>query len=64
MTVVSDITEQKRVESELLLAKDVAEAAEELFSKAYHSSPALFTISTPKTGQHIDIHNAWTTVTG
>ena len=64
MTVVSDITEQKRVESELRLAKDAAEAAEELFSKAYHSSPALFTISTPETGQYIDINDAWTTVTG
>ena len=28
-------------------AKEKAEAAEELFSKAYHSSPALFTISSP-----------------
>jgi len=64
MTVVSDITEQKRAESELRLAKDAAEAAEELFSKAYHSSPALFTISLPESGRYIDVNEAWTTVTG
>ena len=45
-------------------AKDKAEAAEELFSKAYHSSPALFTISTPKDGRHIDVNDAWSAITG
>ena len=39
MTVVSDTTEQKRVESELLLAKDVAEAAEELFFQSVPFEP-------------------------
>jgi len=45
-------------------AKEQAEAAEELFSKAYHSSPALFTISSPKDSRHIDVKDAWSSITG
>ncbi len=33
--------------------------SEELFSKAFHSSPALMTISEPETGKHFDVNEMW-----
>ena len=59
---LSDIVDART--KNLQEAKEKAEAAEELFSKAYHSSPALFTISSPKDARHIDVNDAWSLITG
>lgn len=50
--------------SELRKAKESAEAAEDHLSKVYQSSPALFTISSPKDGQHFKVNDAWSSITG
>lgn len=49
---------------DLRQAKDKAEAQEGLFTKVYQSSPALFTIASPKDGSHIDVNQAWVSLTG
>ena len=59
---LSDIVDART--ENLQEAKEKAEAAEELFSKAYHSSPALFTISSPEDSRHIDVNDAWSSITG
>ena len=53
ISVIHDITQQK-----------VAEDAEELLSKVYQSSPALFTVSSPKEGRHFNVNDAWSSITG
>ncbi|MCW8916805.1 MAG: PAS domain-containing sensor histidine kinase [Magnetovibrio sp.] len=45
-------------------ATQQALVAEDLFAKAYRSSPALFTISTPGDGQYLKVNQAWFEVTG
>ena len=45
-------------------SKEVAEAAEELFSKIYQSTPALFSISSLKEGRHFNVNEAWSSITG
>jgi len=49
---------------ELTAEKEKAEAAQELFAKAYQSSPALFTISSPRSGKHMEVNDAWSSLTG
>ena len=51
-------------EAALFQAKERAEEAEELFSKAYHSSPVFYTISSSKDARHIEVNDAWSSVTG
>ena len=53
ISVIHDITRQK-----------VAEDAEELLSKVYQSSPALFTVSSPREGRHFNVNDAWSSITG
>ena len=53
ITVIHDITRQK-----------MAEDAEELLSKVYQSSPALFTVSSPREGRHFNVNDAWCSITG
>ena len=53
----ADITELK--EREEALAK-----SEELFSKAFHASPAPFAITAPEDGLHFDVNEAWTAMLG
>ena len=53
VSVIHDITRQK-----------VAEDAEELLSKVYQSSPALFTVSSPADGSHFNVNDAWSSITG
>ena len=38
--------------------------AEALYSHVYRLSPAIFTISSPKDGRHIDVNRSWTLATG
>ena len=64
VSIRTDITERKQAEAALIQAKEAAEAAEELFSKAFHSSPAIFTISSPKDARHIDVNDAWSSAMG
>ena len=40
------------------------QASEELFQKAFHSSPALMTVSRPSDGHHFDVNESWCTITG
>ncbi len=47
-----DITEQKRAEDALL-------ESEERFSKAFHSSPDLIAITSPKNGIYHDVNETW-----
>ena len=53
ISVVQDITRQK-----------MAEDAEALLSKVYQSSPALFTVSSPREGRHFNVNDAWSSITG
>ena len=39
-------------------------ASEELFQKAFHSSPALMTVSRPSDGHHFDVNESWCNITG
>ena len=50
--------------SELRAAKETAEDAEELLSQVYRSSPALFTVSSPREGRHFNVNDAWSSITG
>ncbi len=45
-------------------AAEQAQIAEDLFEKAYRSSPALFTITTPTDGQYLKVNQAWFVITG
>ncbi len=53
IAIIHDITQQK-----------MAEDAEELLSKVYQSSPALFTVSSPSDGAHFNVNDAWSSITG
>ncbi len=59
-----EISERKHIEAELRKAKEKAEIQEELFTKVYQFSPALSTIASPKDGRHLDVNNAWSSITG
>jgi PAS domain S-box-containing protein len=54
---ISDITSQKHAQSRL-------RRSEEKFSKAFHASPDLITISTLKEGIYIDVNEAFLKTTG
>lgn len=49
--------------AELEKSRKKSEAASELFTKAFHASPALFSISTLE-GRHLEVNEIWSTVTG
>jgi PAS domain S-box-containing protein len=55
--VSKDITEQKRVEAELY-------ESNELFSKAFRSSPEMITISTIEEGRYIDVNESFLRTSG
>ncbi len=38
--------------------------SDELFQKAFHSSPALMTVSRPSDGHHFDVNESWCAITG
>jgi PAS domain S-box-containing protein len=50
--------------NEIRRTLDKVEAAENLLSKAFQSSPALFSISSPVSGAHIEVNDTWSSITG
>ncbi len=62
--ILHDITDMKLAELDMRAAKETAEAAEELLSKVYQSTPALLAISAPGDGHHYNVNNAWSSITG
>lgn len=57
VTLRTDISELKAREKELA-------EKEELFSIAFHASPAMMAISKPEDGFHIDVNKTWSEITG
>ncbi|MCH9050334.1 MAG: PAS-domain containing protein [Proteobacteria bacterium] len=57
VTTYTDITERKRAEAAL-------RQSEELFSKVFHASPGLFTISRPEDGAHHQVSENWIATMG
>ena len=55
--LVLDVTERKTAERAL-------KASEELFSRAFHASPALFAIVRPEDGKIYDVNDTWLTTLG
>ncbi len=57
ITTYTDVTERKRAEAAL-------RESEALFSKAFHASPGLFTISRPEDGAHHEVSENWIATMG
>jgi two-component system sensor kinase FixL len=57
VTTYTDITERKRAEAAL-------RQSEELFSRVFHASPGMFTISRPEDGAHLEVSENWIATMG
>lgn len=43
---------------------DERDISERFFSRAFHSSPALMSVSSPNDGHHFDVNETWSAITG
>ena len=57
VSVSNDVTESKKAEQKL-------KESEELFSKAFRSSPIAITITNQKTGKYVQVNKAWSSIYG